>query len=209
MWTSLSSPHLYSSKCLQSVRQPEEHRDRGWKNVAAPGKEEVAVLPFWLTVHPHRPCSHQLPACPGSAVCGNVGQHPISSGPAAPHCTAMQGCLPNESIQIYQCLCPLNNSITSSRTDLKHPNRVWNRYFAARIAGAQETVNHAALILSLAMKICASVCKWWPSPRILCCNESRREGPHAGWGYGALRCVGVTCATAMGLGRVQGADTAT
>lgn len=164
LWTSLSFPHLYSSKCLQSVRQPKEHGKRGWQNAAAPGKEEVAVLPFWLSVHtPTRALQPPAPCLPQLCCVWGFGQHPASSGPAAPHCTAMQGCLPNESIQIYQCLCPLNNSITSSRTNLKHPNRVWNRYFAARIAGAQETVNHAALILSLAMKICASVCEWWPS----------------------------------------------
>lgn len=30
--------------------------------------------------------------------------------------------LPSKSMRINHCLCPLNNSITSSRTDLNHPN---------------------------------------------------------------------------------------
>lgn len=91
LWTSLSSPHLYSSKCLQSVRQPEEHRDRGWKNVAAPGKEEVAVLPFWLTTHtptwalqPPAPCLPQLCCVWG---CGAAPSQ-LRSGGSPLHCHA-------------------------------------------------------------------------------------------------------------------------
>lgn len=164
---------------------------------------------------------HPRPAAQGQLP-GAAWQAPGPSS-SCPLLYSHKGCLPNESIQISQCFCPLNSSITPSRTDLKHPRCVWSCYFAARIAGAQEAVNHATLILSLTMRIWVSLhlpvtgglqIVLNKHPGSCTCNSDwvrralSRLGPCCLCQAAERRCVGARCTTPnrarQGLGGSHG-----
>lgn len=136
---------------------------------ASPAREPRSACAWGhrLPAGEHEPCCANLCArCRSStralllrASCEARGAAWETPGPSSscPLLYNHNDCLPNESVQINQCFCPLDSSITPSRTDLKHPKCVWSCYVAARIEGAQETVNHATLMLSLTMRIRVSL----------------------------------------------------
>lgn len=86
LWTSLSSPHRYSSECLQSVGSWRSTRTGDVKLGLAQGEKEVTVLLHSGCVRAHtRPCTRVLAAV---AVPGLAAPHRKEASTAAGIATA-------------------------------------------------------------------------------------------------------------------------